>query len=114
MTNREDIFEMWASPGSIWSLWVRPVLFAQMAERPLGVTAETTPLIEVSWVPRVGDAAAEPTALVLDLPGEEAVRMGVALAVRGYRPVPLFNACTDSSEVLEQVSIIAARTARAR
>jgi hypothetical protein len=51
--------------------------------------------------------------LVLDLPGEEAVRTGVALAARGYRPVPLFNACTDSNEILEQISIIAALRAGA-
>jgi hypothetical protein len=108
MMNREDVFEAWAPPASIWSLWVRPVLFAQMAETSLGVTPETTPLIDVSWAPRAGDPAAEPIVLILDLPGEEAVRTGVALAARGYRPVPLFNACTDANEVLEQTSIIAA------
>jgi hypothetical protein len=31
-------------------------------------------------------------ALVLDLPGAQGVLVGVALAARGYRPVPLYNA----------------------
>jgi hypothetical protein len=108
MTNREDVFTTWVPPGGIWSLWARPVLFAQMVEAPLGATVATVPLIDVSWVPRVGDSAVEPAVMVIDLPGEEAVRTGVALAGRGYRAVPLFNACTDSNEVLEQTSIITA------
>ena len=43
---------------------------------------------DVGWAP----PPAQKTALVLDLPGPEAAFNGVALAVRGYRPVPLYNA----------------------
>jgi hypothetical protein len=42
----------------------------------------------MSWIP----APTEKVALVLDLPGAESVLTGVALAARGYRPVPLYNA----------------------
>src|ERR1043166_8208987 len=34
----------------------------------------------------------EKVALVLDLPGDEGVWVGLALATRGYRAVPLYNA----------------------
>src|SRR5262249_26112950 len=43
---------------------------------------------EVDWAP----AAQERFALALDLPGDEGVWLGLALARRGYRPVPLYNA----------------------
>jgi hypothetical protein len=43
---------------------------------------------EVGWVP----AIEERTALVLDLPKDEGVWLGIALAGQGYRPVPLYNA----------------------
>jgi len=43
---------------------------------------------DVSWSPPPDGNAA----LVLDMPGSEGVLAGVALASRGYRPVPLYNA----------------------
>jgi hypothetical protein len=46
---------------------------------------------DVSWAPETRSGE-ERTALVLDLPGAEGVAVGVALARRGYRPVPLYNA----------------------
>src|SRR5262249_10190457 len=46
------------------------------------------PVGDPSWAP----ALAENVALVLDLAGAEGVQTGIALAGRGYRPVPLYNA----------------------
>ena len=43
---------------------------------------------DLSWAP----PPAEKAAFVLDLPGAEGVLNGIALAVLGYRPVPLYNA----------------------
>ena len=43
--------------------------------------------------------------MVVDLPGEEAVHVGLALAQYGYRPIPLFNACTAPMEVIDQTGI---------
>jgi hypothetical protein len=40
------------------------------------------------WLP----GAAEMAALVLDLPGDEGVVLGLSAARTGYRPVPLYNA----------------------
>ncbi len=85
--NNQEIFAIWAPYESTWSRWVKPVLFAYvdlaMAELPI---AEHAP--DVSWCPSPNAR----TALVLDLPGAEGVLAGVALATRGYRPVPLYNA----------------------
>jgi len=84
--NKEQIFSIWAPDDSPWSRWAKPVLFAHLDLPQIPVT-ETVADVNWSPPPPGGDVA-----LVLDLPGAEGVLIGVALAVRGYRPVPLYNA----------------------
>ncbi len=48
---------------------------------------------DLSWA----SSPDEKVALVLDLPGEEGLLAGVALAARGYQPVPLYNAIPRQS-----------------
>jgi hypothetical protein len=55
--------------------------------RESGLPANTEQPQDVSGVSK-----SEKVALVLDLPGEEGVWVGLALVGRGYRPVPLYNA----------------------
>jgi len=85
--NKEELFAIWEG-GSVWSRWVKPVLFAHMHDS----VSETAPLS----LPDIDDtaftAAANDTALVIDLPGAQGVAAGVTLTWRGYRPVPLYNA----------------------
>ncbi len=86
--NKEQIFSVWAPDDGRWSRWAKPVLFAHMESASGEIfTAGVTP--DLSGVP---DSAIHDTALVVDLPGAEGVLAGVALAQRGYRPVPLYNA----------------------
>lgn len=94
--NREECFERWAPPDAVWSPWAKPVLFAQLPEFGGEERPPEQALPDVSWLP---DASGE-TALVLDLPGPEAVHCGVALAHAGYRPVPLYNANVDVAAVV--------------
>src|SRR5207302_455246 len=91
----------------------RPVLFAQMSSAwglswsPLPADAGTGhgwQHLPVAWAP----LAAEKAVLILDLPAAEAVHVGLALAGRGYRPVPLYNGCTGPSEILDQGPILRA------
>jgi len=83
--NKDEIFSTWAPDDAPWSAWVKPVLFAYLdAAPPQPAVAEAAG--DVSWCPSPSAKAA----LVLDLPGAEGVL--VALALRGYRPVPLYNA----------------------
>jgi hypothetical protein len=108
--NREAIFESWIPPGGVWSPWARPILFAQMPEAE-GTRSGGEPWrgLDVSRVPEGGDKVV----VVVDLPGEESVWTGLALAGRGYRPVPLYNACTGPHEVIDQGPIIQALRAGA-
>lgn len=91
--NREEVFTVWAPENSAWSPWVAPVLFAQTdwseRIRPEPVTPESPP-----WLPAdLGD-----TAIIVDLPGPASVEAGFALAARGFRPVPLYNASPGPEE----------------
>ena len=84
---KEEIFAIWAPENSLWSTWAKPVLFAHMSSS-LAPPTQPRSLPEVNWAP----APSEKISLVLDLPGDEGVWVGAALAGRGYRPVPLYNA----------------------
>jgi hypothetical protein len=95
----EVIYQAWVPEDGVWSLWARPVLFAQLGHTSV---PEHVPLPDVSWTP---DATTN-AVLVLDLPGEESVHTGLAVAARGYRPVPLYNACTGPNEVIDQQGIM--------
>ena len=85
--NKEEIFEVWAPTDSRWSRWAKAVLFAHM-NGPVVEGTMTENSLDVSWAPRVH----ENTVVVLDLPGTEGVATSLALAAKGYRPVPLYNA----------------------
>lgn len=85
---REEIFACWAPPASPWSAWARPTLFVEA--RPLSdelIRERVFSPAPVDWAP----APSERAALVLDVPGPQAIRLGLSLAAAGYRPVPLFN-----------------------
>lgn len=83
---REQVFEVWAPHGGVWSDWVKPAPFAHLP-RELPPDSDA-PLPDLAWVPRPG----ERVAFVVDLPGPASVHFGLALAGIGYCPVPLFNA----------------------
>src|SRR5438034_11376896 len=94
--SKEAIYETWAPQDALWSRWAKPVLFAcsnALQPRP----ANLDDPVDLSWAP----APSEHVALVLDLPGNQGVLMGLALAARGYRPVPLYNAVSNPQPFLE-------------
>jgi len=87
MTSGKDLYRIWAPDNSIWSKWVSPALFAQI-ECSEGSTASNPTLPSQIWpaISTLSQAAA-----VIDLPGADAIRFGIALAKHGYRPVPIIN-----------------------
>ena len=83
MMTKEQIFAIWAPETALWSPWVKPVLFSHLDVTMPEMTIPQ-PACGVSGAP----PTAERAALVLDLPGAEGVFAGLALAARGYQPVP--------------------------
>jgi hypothetical protein len=101
--NKEEIFSVWAPDTSVWSPWMKPVLFAHLDSRYEDIPGVNV-CPELNQVPKLESK----TAIILDLPGEAGVRLGVMLAQRGYRPVPLYNSVPASSEDWEGVDPTAA------
>jgi hypothetical protein len=94
---KEEIFAVWSPEHSPWSTWVKPVLFAHLREE-FTLPASHEIHRDVDWVP----PATERYALVLDLPGDEGVWVGASLALRGYQPVPLYNAIPQPINAIPQ------------
>jgi hypothetical protein len=83
-----ELYKLWAPEDSIWSNWAKPVLFADKTfidgEPPESKQWQS---LNIAWTPKPDSG----TAIVLDLPGAEAVWYGMALSQQGFRPVPLYN-----------------------
>jgi hypothetical protein len=87
--NRDQIFDIWCPPSARWSPWVKPVSFSFISDTAVLPSApRMPPAWDVTGLP----TARENVALVLDLPGGEAVRLGMTFLAAGFRPVPLYNA----------------------
>jgi hypothetical protein len=113
----EEVHRAWAPDGERWSAWVKPVLFAHLGD-------DVTPQLLESAAEQQGlKRALEPlrapgshpyrsdrqpfadVALVVDLPGASGVRLGVAAAQLGFRPVPLYNALPCGSLLQPMVDV---------
>ena len=101
---QERVFDTWAPADAAWSQWVKPVLFAHVMDRAPSFEVQAQE-IDASWSP----PADGQTAIVVDLPGPRSVWMGLALARRGYRPVPLFNAVLGLAAPTLGIAPLAAR-----
>lgn len=86
MTPRDLVWDIWAPPDGRWTPWVKPVLFAHLTRLPVNLLPSPP---EARPVERV---APPDTAYVLDLPGAKGLMAWGKLALRGFRPVPLYNA----------------------
>lgn len=86
--NPIELYNLWAPKDSIWTNWAKPVLFADSAFDTLSTSAPADwRLLNLQWAA----SANAGSAIVLDLPGLDSVKIGLALAQSGFRPVPLFN-----------------------
>jgi len=104
MITSEDCFDIWAPDGVTWTEWAKPVAFSTKdgtlpTDPPASVPSIATPL--------TADGRGH-AAFIVDLPGSEAVEFGLALAGRGYRPVPLFNGTQGPAPHIDLAPIIAA------
>jgi hypothetical protein len=103
---RKEIFNAWANPVGNWAGWVKPVLFAHLLDAYSEGEAETLKSMlqktDVSWAPKKD----ENIAIVVDLPGSRSLLLGLALALKGYQPVPLYNGAPDSRGIVDMQAIM--------
>lgn len=92
---RLRVFKQWAPADARWSAWAKPVLFAALEDYDFKEQRPTLP--DTAWASYVD----RNTAIVIDLPGEEAVFEALSLAQRGFRPVPLFNSCRSIGMIVD-------------
>ncbi len=90
MTGKE-IYKIWAPVGKRWVDWVRPVPFVGMVEYAANYAVSNHALPVFDFI----DEACADAALIVDLPGVESVKAGIALAQVGYRPIPVYNGTTQ-------------------
>jgi hypothetical protein len=91
----EELYELWAPLDSIWSKWAKPGIFVCNSYGPeIPVNLSNLPDL-YTWHSSLGD-----TAVIVNLPGVEAIKYGLALAQLGYRPVPLFNSIDGPGAVI--------------
>jgi hypothetical protein len=116
--NKVDVHRAWARPEGQWSPWVKPILFAALADhlepRPLDPPPEwlTAGVIGPLMTSPAGasyrdsvDTLAD-TAVVVDLPGAEGTLVGIGLARQGFAPVPLYNGLWDEPAVIDMRPIM--------
>jgi hypothetical protein len=92
----EEAYEIWAPFDAIWSKWAKPGIFVcKSYAAPLPVNLSDLPDL-YTWHSGLGD-----TAVIVNLPGVESIKYGLALAQQGYRPVPLFNSIDGPGAVFD-------------
>lgn len=91
--SREETFAAWAPAHSRWSVWAKPVLFADAVWE---VSGQNPTIPDPGLLPHLRD-----TALVLDLPKSESILLGLALAKSGFQPVPLYNGGDDPAALVD-------------
>lgn len=125
MTTELERFDIWAPEGGRWSLWAKPILFDGLsagkthgttptAWKPVEAGAYRTPVVPLDEA-EPGSGAVADSALVIDLPGDESIEVALDAAAAGYRPVPLYAACTAPGEIVPQYGLreaVIAATAR--
>ncbi len=108
--SREEIFHAWVPElhddplGSPWTHWAKPILFANLPDLPSGSPPSRSPASPVV----TGRPTWDRIAIVIDLPGREAVQRGLEFAEAGFRLIPLFNGCPGPGELIDTSEISAA------
>jgi hypothetical protein len=83
----EHLYAIWAPPDSIWSPWVLPVPFAELTCHDVAAPAHV-PQFSLDWIQGEDN---RDLAVVVDLPGADAIHYGLALMELGFRPVPVID-----------------------
>lgn len=89
----KDIYKIWAPAGKKWVDWVRPVPFVEMTAYCKGYNYPDFTIPSITYV----DSECTDTAIIVDLPGMDSVKEGIALAKEGFRPIPIFNGTAEQN-----------------
>jgi hypothetical protein len=107
MNENIETFKAWAPANERWTEWAKPVLFAKIstATRFTNMFGASFDKLIVPDLPWINGAHAD-TAIIADLPSQQSVQEGLALARLGYRPVPLYNGVSGGHASRMAVDVI--------
>ena len=88
--NGLEIYKVYAPENTKWTKWVRVVPFVAISTYSRE-PAKSWSIPVVNFIKEYD----EKTAIFVDLPNQQSIEMGIALAKLGYRPIPIFNGTTE-------------------
>jgi hypothetical protein len=86
MMTKKDVYRVWAPVGKTWVDWVRPVPFVELNGQ-IERFNPSNPVLPCL----VKFELKNDTAVIVDLPGARSVEVGILLAQKGLRPIPIYN-----------------------
>lgn len=87
MINNKVIYRIWAPEKAKWVDWVRPVPFININDSIISNEYESFDIPNVIYV----EDGKKDIAIIVDLPSTKSITEGIALAKKGYRPIPVYN-----------------------
>lgn len=100
MLTIKDVYRIWAPEGAKWTDWARPVPFTGLKQCTKGYSQEELVIPKLHYL----DESFEGAALIVDLPGMNSIKEGIALAKAGYRPVPVYNGTIEQKNARATVN----------
>ncbi len=107
--------DVWVGAEDAWRPWVKQALFSTLMPRSRGPLGDTAlPSVESVAAPEESPwkwgeldwLESERSAMIVDLAGAYAVRMGLALGQRGFRPVLAINTTSSTREIIEMKAVL--------
>ena len=89
--DRRDVFKIWAPLGAKWVDWVRPVPFIEINNEFKNYEYSDFINLNINYINEIH----KDTAIIVDLPGNNSINEGLALAKIGYRPIPIYNGTNE-------------------
>lgn len=94
-----DIFKIWAPTEANWVDWVRPVPFVSIDNRFEAYEVGDFTIPNISYIKELK----KDTAIIIDLPGNESIKEGLATAKLGFRPIPIYNGTDEQKGAMATV-----------
>jgi hypothetical protein len=104
------VVDIWIGSNHPWRAWVKRPLFESLWIEEVKQATEDGPYRSDTsrWTgDNVAWLAAQPAAVMIDLPGPRAIDTALALGRRGFRPVFSINASSAREEVVDMQPILA-------
>lgn len=99
MTGR-DIFKIWAPVGAKWVEWIRPVAFIAINNDNKVYEVSNFTIPNINYIKGLETN----TAIIVDLPENDSIKEGIALAKIGFRPIPIYNGTNEQKGAMATVN----------